>query len=113
MRTPTALHTAWRVATIPFRAIVAPGVALVGLLRVWQKFLLVGLLLVGAVAYVGQAFREQQHAQVAFSAKEIDGVDYVVPALKLVDALADARTAAVRQAIGDDAAGAQLDEAMA
>ena len=69
--------------------------------------------MVGAVAYVGQAFREQQHAQVAFSAKEIDGVDYVVPALKLVDALADARTAAVRQAIGDEAAGAQLDEAMA
>jgi methyl-accepting chemotaxis protein len=113
MRNPSALHTAWRIVTVPFRAIVAPGVALVGLLRVWQKFLLVGLLLVGAVAYVGQAFREQQHAQVAFSAKEIDGVDYVVPALKLVDALADARTAAVRQAVGDEAAGAQLDEAMA
>jgi methyl-accepting chemotaxis protein len=77
-----------------------PALRLLSRLRFAHKFALIGLVLVVAVAVVGQAYLKVQHAQIAFSAKERVGIRVITPAGELLGSLASARAAAVR---GDDA----------
>lgn len=90
-------------------AIVRPAAALMARLRYAQKFLLIAVVMLAPLAYVSWQYRSNQRAQIAFSAKERLGVDYVRPAADLLIALAGARDAAVRAAAGDTTAAAALD----
>jgi methyl-accepting chemotaxis protein len=76
-----------------------PALRLLARLRFAHKFALIGLVLVVAVAVVGQAYLKVQHTQIAFSAKERVGIRVIAPAGELLGNLAAARAAAVR---GDD-----------
>jgi methyl-accepting chemotaxis protein len=81
------------------RQLVSPALGLLSRLRFAHKFALVGLVLVAAVAVVGQAYLKVQHTQIAFSAKERVGIRVIAPTGELLGNLAAARAAAVR---GDD-----------
>jgi diguanylate cyclase (GGDEF)-like protein len=72
-----------------------PAVALVGRLRYVQKFVVVGLVLLVPLAVVTAAYVNLQRAQIAFSAKERQGVAYLAPLVSLTGGLVDARHAAV------------------
>jgi methyl-accepting chemotaxis protein len=76
-----------------------PALRLLSRLRFAHKFALIGLVLVVAVAVVGQAYLKVQHTQIAFSAKERVGIRVIAPTGQLLGRLAAARAAAVR---GDD-----------
>jgi methyl-accepting chemotaxis protein len=100
-----------------------PARALIGRLRYGQKILLVALVLLLPLGFVVFAYVEIQRGQVAFSAKERDGVAYTLPlaeltrraviARHLVVSGGDPATAAVAAAIpavdaADDRYGAEL-----
>src|SRR5690348_15999462 len=72
-----------------------PAAKLVGRLRYWQKFLLIGLVLLAPLAYVVKAFLDQQSSKIAFSAEERVGVVYVKPASELLAKVVAARASAV------------------
>jgi hypothetical protein len=87
--------------------VVAPAEALMGRLRYSAKAgLLIGLMLV-PVGVAGAAFVDQQSAQIAFSAKESDGVAYLRPVLATMSSLA----AAQMSAPGSEAAEGHVDQA--
>jgi methyl-accepting chemotaxis protein len=81
-----------------------PAVSLMGRLRFAQKFLLIALVFLAALAFTGRAYLRSQDGQIAFSAKERVGVRVVAPAGTLLGRLAALRTTAVRAAGGDAAA---------
>ena len=72
-----------------------PAAKLVGRLRYWQKFFLIGLVLLAPLGYVLKAFLDQQSGKIAFSAEERVGVVYVKPASELLARVVAARAAAV------------------
>jgi methyl-accepting chemotaxis protein len=72
-----------------------PAAKLVGRLRYWQKFLLIGLVLLAPLGYVVKAFLDQQSSKIAFSAEERVGVVYVKPASELLARVVAARASAV------------------
>ena len=72
-----------------------PAASLIGRLRYWQKFLLIGLVLLAPLGYVVKAFLDQQSDKIAFSAEERVGVVYVKPASDLLAKVGAARAAAV------------------
>jgi diguanylate cyclase (GGDEF)-like protein len=72
-----------------------PAAALAGRLRYAQKFLVVGLVLIIPLAVVAWAYVDLQRAQIAFSAKERQGVAYLGPLMALTDAVVEARHVAV------------------
>ncbi len=75
-----------------------------GRLRFAQKFALIALLFLAALAFTGRAYLRSQDGQIAFSAKERVGVRVVAPAGTLLGRLVALRTTAVRAAGGDSAA---------
>ena len=82
----------------------APAVALMGRLRFAQKFALIALVFLAALAFTGRAYLRSQDGQIAFSAKERVGLRVVAPTGTLLGRLAALRTTAVRAASGDAAA---------
>src|SRR5689334_20555672 len=71
-----------------------PGVALMGRLRYAYKIVLIPLLVLVPLAWVLTAYIGVQQSQVAFSAKERDGVAYLRPLAGLA-----LRTAAARHTV--------------
>jgi hypothetical protein len=57
-----------------------PATAVLGRLRYAQKFALIGLVLLAPLAYVVNAYVTEKGAQIAFSAKERVGTEYMTPA---------------------------------
>src|SRR3954451_20469367 len=86
----------------------SPATALMGRLRYARKFALIGLVLLVPAGVALRAYWTQQGAQIAFSAKESVGLDYLEPANGLLVRLAVAQDLAVRAAAGDRAANAEL-----
>ena len=82
----------------------APAVALMGRLRFAQKFALIALVFLAALAFTGRAYLRSQDGQIAFSAKERVGLRVVAPTGTLLGRLAALRTTAVRAASGDASA---------
>jgi diguanylate cyclase (GGDEF)-like protein len=82
---------------------------LIGRLRYVQKFVVVGLVLLIPLGFVATAYVGLQRDQIAFSAKERNGVAYLAPLVELASRVAQARHAAVT---GDRAA-VPLDRLMA
>ena len=93
--------------------ILRPALSLMGRLRFAQKFALIGLVLVAALAFTGRAYLRSQDGQIAFSAKERVGLRVVAPAGTLLGRLTALRSTAVRAAGGDDAAREALPERQA
>jgi methyl-accepting chemotaxis protein len=91
----------------------APAVRLLSRLRFAHKFILIGLVLLIAIAVVGRAYLQTQSSQIAFSAKERVGVRVIDPAGQLLGRLAAARATAVRAAAGDEDAARELDGRLA
>ena len=75
--------------------------ALIGRLRYAQKFVVVGLVLLVPLGFVAAAYVGLQRNQIAFSAKERNGVAYLTPLVELASRTAQARHVAVT---GDRAA---------
>ncbi len=73
-----------------------PAVALVGRLRYVQKFVVVGLVLLIPLAVVTGAYINLQRGQIAFSAKERQGVAYLAPLIALTGGVVGARHEAVQ-----------------
>ncbi|MFG1605267.1 putative bifunctional diguanylate cyclase/phosphodiesterase [Actinoplanes sp. NPDC049265] len=69
--------------------------AIIGRLRYAQKFVVVGLVLLIPLGFVATAYVELQRDQVAFSAKERDGVAYLAPLVDLASRVVEARHVAV------------------
>ena len=69
--------------------------ALIGRLRYAQKFVVVGLVLLVPLGFVAAAYVGLQRNQIAFSAKERNGVTYLAPLVELASRTAQARHAAV------------------
>ena len=88
----------------------APAMALMARLRFAQKFALIALVFLAALAFTGRAYLRSQDGQIAFSAKERVGLRVVAPAGTLLGRLAALRTNAVRAAGGDKDAAAALPE---
>ena len=88
----------------------APAMALMARLRFAQKFALIGLVFVAALAFTGRAYLRSQDGQIAFSAKERVGLRVVAPAGTLLGRLAALRSNAVRAAGGDKDAAEALPE---
>jgi methyl-accepting chemotaxis protein len=76
-------------------ALVRPAEWLLGRLRYAQKILLVAAMVPLPLGYVAYAYVDLQHRQVAFSAKERDGLAYLVPLLRLTQSVVTARQLAV------------------
>src|SRR5689334_23411077 len=72
-----------------------PSVALMGRLKYAYKIVLIPALLLLPLAWVLVAYVGVQNAQVAFSAKERDGVAYLLPLARLATATVAARHDAV------------------
>jgi methyl-accepting chemotaxis protein len=90
-----------------------PATAVLGRLRYAQKFALIGLVLLAPLAFVVNAYVTEKGAQIAFSAKERVGTEYMTPAAAVLADLVDAREAAVGVATGDAGAGERLTAAQA
>src|SRR5690242_16849477 len=75
-----------------------PAARLLGRLRYWQKFLLIGLVLVAPLGYVVLSYLGVQSRDTSFAVKERVGVVYLRPATQLLDRLVDARALAVQVA---------------
>ena len=84
------------------RHVFAPAANLLSRLRFANKFALIGLVLVAAIAIVGRAYLQVQHTQIAFSAKERVGIRVIDPVGELLGSLAVARADAVRAAAGSE-----------
>src|SRR2546423_12848501 len=61
-----------------------PATALVGRLRYAHKFVVVGIVLLVPLGFVATAYVQSQHQQIAFSAKERQGVALMTPLVTLV-----------------------------
>ncbi|HVV57839.1 MAG TPA: HAMP domain-containing methyl-accepting chemotaxis protein [Gaiellaceae bacterium] len=86
----------------------APSESLVGRLRYPWKFALVGSVLLAPLVYAVWSYVGAQTAPIAFAANERTGVVVVEPAARVVVDVSEARTAAVRVALHQPGAGAQL-----
>ena len=86
-----------------------PAIALLGRLKYAYKILLVTVVLVLPLGFVTWGYIDIQTRQVAFSAKERDGVAYLRPVLTLMAGTVQARHLAVS---GGQRAGASLSEAV-
>jgi methyl-accepting chemotaxis protein len=75
-----------------------PAAILIGRLRYWQKFLLIGLVLIAPLAYVAVAYLGVQSRDTSFAVKERVGIVYLRPATRLLASVVDARSAAVQVA---------------
>src|SRR6266545_7367081 len=73
----------------------SPAVRLLGRLRYAYKILVVPVVLLLLLAFVAKAYVDLQRSQVAFSAKERDGVAYLAPLLDLTAKVVTARHLAV------------------
>jgi diguanylate cyclase (GGDEF)-like protein len=82
-------------------AVFRPAAAVVGRLRYAQKFAVVGLVLLVPLGLVANAYVSLQRAQIAFSAKERDGVAYLQPLIGLAGLVIQAR----HEAVGGPGAG--------
>src|SRR3954468_4542703 len=60
-----------------------PATALMARLRYAHKFVVVGLVLLIPLGFVASAYVQLQHSQIAFSAKERDGVAMMTPLIAL------------------------------
>jgi methyl-accepting chemotaxis protein len=76
----------------------SPAAKLIGRLRYWQKFVLIGFVLIAPLAYVVFSYLGVQNRDTAFAAKERVGVVYLTPATELLDRVVAARTLAVQVA---------------
>ncbi|MFF5289387.1 putative bifunctional diguanylate cyclase/phosphodiesterase [Paractinoplanes globisporus] len=86
-------------------ALFGAAATLIGRLRYAQKFVVVGLVLLIPLGFVAAAYVGLQRNQIAFSAKERNGVAYLAPLVALA-----ARTAQARHvAVTGDRAGVPLD----
>jgi methyl-accepting chemotaxis protein len=77
------------------RALFQPAAGLMGRLPYARKFLLIGLVLLAPMAYVTKEYVTEKDAQEAFSALELHGVAYMLPASELLGEVVAARSAAV------------------
>ncbi len=75
-----------------------PAATLIGRLKYWQKFVLIGFVLIAPLAYVVFSYIGVQNRDTAFAAKERVGVVYVKPATDLLSQVVSARALAVRVA---------------
>jgi hypothetical protein len=75
-----------------------PAAKLVGRLRYWQKFLLIGLVLIAPLGYVVVSYLGVQSRDTSFAVKERVGVVYLRPATQLLTQLVGARALAVQVA---------------
>src|SRR5690349_14984220 len=95
-----------------------PAAQLVGRLRYWQKFLLIGLVLVAPLGYVVVSYLGVQSRDTSFALKERVGIVYMRPTTELLAQLVAARALAVQAAAhkadpsGLAAARANLDRAI-
>jgi diguanylate cyclase (GGDEF)-like protein len=89
------------VVTRAVRLLFGAAAALIGRLRYVQKFVVVGLVLLIPLGFVATAYVGLQRDQIAFSAKERNGVVYLAPLVELASRVAQARHVAVT---GDRAA---------
>ena len=71
---------------------------MIGQLRYWQKFLLIGLVLIAPLGYVVIAYLGVQSRDTSFAVKERVGVVYLRPATALLASVVDARARAVQVA---------------
>jgi len=85
------------VGTVVRRAFV-PAANLIGRLKYWQKFVLIGFVLIAPLAYVVFSYLGVQNRDTAFAAKERVGVVYVKPATDLLSQVVSARALAVQVA---------------
>ena len=96
-----------------------PAAKLIGQLRYWQKFLLIGLVLIAPLAYVVIAYLGVQSRDTSFAVKERVGTVYLRPATALLASVVDARAQAVQVAAhkadrtGLDSARAAVEQAIA
>ena len=75
-----------------------PAAKLIGRLKYWQKFVLIGFVLIAPLAYVVFSYIGVQNRDTAFAAKEQVGVVYVKPATDLLSQVVNARALAVQVA---------------
>ena len=73
----------------------SPAASLIGRLKYWQKFAVIGVVLVAPLAYVAVSYLGAQHRDTAFAVKERAGVVFLKPATELLARVVDARTLAV------------------
>jgi methyl-accepting chemotaxis protein len=90
-----------------------PAIAGLNRLRLGRKLVVIALVLIAPALYATWQFRDQQNAQIAFSAKERVGIDEIVPAQRLLADLATAQALAVRAAGRDAEATTTLPAAQA
>ena len=76
-----------------FGPLFGPAAALIGRLRYAQKFVVVGLVLLIPLGFVATAYVGLQRDQIAFSAKERNGVAYMAPLVELTARVAQGRHA--------------------
>jgi diguanylate cyclase (GGDEF)-like protein len=79
----------------PSLLVFRPAAALVGRLRYAQKFVVVGLVLLVPLGYVAKAYVDLQRSQIAFSAKERVGIEFMSPLIELTGDVVRARHLAV------------------
>jgi methyl-accepting chemotaxis protein len=89
------------VPTFAVQRLFDPAIVVTSRLAFAWKFVLVGLVVAAPLAYMVSAYLGQEQSQIAFSAKERVGVEFVRPAASLLEALVEARAATV----AGDAAG--------
>ncbi len=82
------------------RVVLAPATKLLDRLSLGLKLGLIAIVLIVPTVFVGAQYRSQQQTQVAFSAKEQVGVEYLLPAEDLLRRLVDYRSAAVKNSAG-------------
>lgn len=75
-----------------------PAAVLIGRLRYWQKFVLIGLVLIAPLAYVAVSYLGVQSRDTSFAVKERVGVVYLRPATQLLARVVEARSVAVQVA---------------
>jgi methyl-accepting chemotaxis protein len=89
------------VRSLPSR-LLRPAIAVLDRLRLAHKLVVIALVLIAPALFATWQYRDQQNAQIAFSAKERIGLREIGPAQRLLADLATARSLAVRAA-GRDA----------
>ena len=75
-----------------------PAANLIGRLKYWQKFVLIGFVLIAPLAYVVFSYLGVQNRDSAFAAKERVGVVYRKPVTELLNRVVAARALAVQVA---------------
>ncbi|MBJ7332667.1 MAG: hypothetical protein JHC95_22425, partial [Solirubrobacteraceae bacterium] len=98
------------------RLFLLPATAVLNRMGVAWKLGLIGAILIAPAVYVGVQYYNQQQDQIAFSAKERVGIEYIAATDTVLGELVGLRSAAVRAAAGRpadvSAARARVEEAV-